>query len=256
MRGVDVGSDADALEMCDFSGGTLFDGNVIAVGDREIERGDGCRDVKGNVIFFGEDGDLVGTDFVGGVAVGSDAVRAGDDSADFFRFQEMTDHVVGDERERDAAFVEFPGSEARALKIRARFGNEDVEFFPLFECDADDPESGADPGGGERAGVALGHDAAVAGHEFRAKAADGFVSGLFFEMNLLRFLDHALLDFDDVESLRREFRETVLHAVERPEEIHGGGARFGDRKSTRLNSSHANISYAVFCLKKKKQYLA
>src|SRR3712207_8133118 len=29
------------------------------------------------------------------------------------------------------------------------------------------------------------------------------------------------------------------------------GAR--DRKSTRLNSSHANISYAVFCLKKKKE---
>src|SRR5258707_10855831 len=32
----------------------------------------------------------------------------------------------------------------------------------------------------------------------------------------------------------------------------GGGPR--DRKSTRLNSSHANISYAVFCLKKKKTY--
>src|SRR5258707_12359418 len=29
-----------------------------------------------------------------------------------------------------------------------------------------------------------------------------------------------------------------------------------DRKSTRLNSSHANISYAVFCLKKKKAYVA
>src|SRR3712207_7242479 len=28
-----------------------------------------------------------------------------------------------------------------------------------------------------------------------------------------------------------------------------------DRKSTRLNSSHANISYAVFCLKKKRQAL-
>src|SRR3712207_7129807 len=28
-----------------------------------------------------------------------------------------------------------------------------------------------------------------------------------------------------------------------------------DRKSTRLNSSHANISYAVFCLKKKKKIL-
>src|SRR3712207_8163181 len=31
---------------------------------------------------------------------------------------------------------------------------------------------------------------------------------------------------------------------------HPAGGR-GDRKSTRLNSSHANISYAVFCLKKK-----
>src|SRR3712207_8062631 len=45
----------------------------------------------------------------------------------------------------------------------------------------------------------------------------------------------------------------------------GGGVRNGwrdetshrrpDRKSTRLNSSHANISYAVFCLKKKKHYI-
>src|SRR3712207_7239577 len=31
----------------------------------------------------------------------------------------------------------------------------------------------------------------------------------------------------------------------------GAGIRARDRKSTRLNSSHANISYAVFCLKKK-----
>src|SRR2546430_7097034 len=30
-------------------------------------------------------------------------------------------------------------------------------------------------------------------------------------------------------------------------------SRLGDRKSTRLNSSHSQISYAVFCLKKKKQ---
>src|SRR5690242_21104269 len=31
------------------------------------------------------------------------------------------------------------------------------------------------------------------------------------------------------------------------------GMRGGDRKSTRLNSSHMSISYAVFCLKKKKK---
>src|SRR5438445_11858918 len=33
----------------------------------------------------------------------------------------------------------------------------------------------------------------------------------------------------------------------------GGHSKQADRKSTRLNSSHANISYAVFCLKKKKK---
>src|SRR5260221_4865115 len=36
---------------------------------------------------------------------------------------------------------------------------------------------------------------------------------------------------------------------------HSAGAEIGvDRKSTRLNSSHTVISYAVFCLKKKKNY--
>src|SRR3712207_8848923 len=33
------------------------------------------------------------------------------------------------------------------------------------------------------------------------------------------------------------------------------GSRLADWKSTRLNSSHANISYAVFCLKKKTHFL-
>src|SRR3712207_6919604 len=36
----------------------------------------------------------------------------------------------------------------------------------------------------------------------------------------------------------------------------GLGLGLRDRKSTRLNSSHANISYAVFCLKKKKPLLS
>src|SRR3712207_7068804 len=62
-------------------------------------------------------------------------------------------------------------------------------------------------------------------------------------------------------------RGTVDYTVERTErygkgelpgatevwEAHPG--RLVDRKSTRLNSSHANISYAVFCLKKKLQYV-
>src|SRR2546430_8763293 len=36
--------------------------------------------------------------------------------------------------------------------------------------------------------------------------------------------------------------------------VGGVHAAAGDRKSTRLNSSHSQISYAVFCLKKKKNF--
>src|SRR3712207_8690633 len=43
-----------------------------------------------------------------------------------------------------------------------------------------------------------------------------------------------------------------VEALEDPALLVDGDARAPDRKSTRLNSSHANISYAVFCLKKKK----
>src|SRR3712207_7492326 len=48
----------------------------------------------------------------------------------------------------------------------------------------------------------------------------------------------------------REAAETV-HEGRRPD-VDVVGPSVIDRKSTRLNSSHANISYAVFCLKKKK----
>src|SRR3712207_7487395 len=51
----------------------------------------------------------------------------------------------------------------------------------------------------------------------------------------------------DIASQTRKF------AVVFPTDQKMGGR---DRKSTRLNSSHANISYAVFCLKKKKSLCA
>src|SRR5690554_7693185 len=46
--------------------------------------------------------------------------------------------------------------------------------------------------------------------------------------------------------------EAGLHCIELFEQGMEVGAGLQDRKSTRLNSSHVRISYAVFCLKKKK----
>src|SRR5438445_9512961 len=60
----------------------------------------------------------------------------------------------------------------------------------------------------------------------------------------------AILYYMDVPRVFRRIVEKGLADMNDPEGIAGR-----DRKSTRLNSSHANISYAVFCLKKKKQRL-
>src|SRR3712207_4410983 len=56
-------------------------------------------------------------------------------------------------------------------------------------------------------------------------------------------------------SARKLEAELERHSVPHDVKIYAGARHsFLDRKSTRLNSSHANISYAVFCLKKKKKY--
>src|SRR3712207_7834306 len=83
-------------------------------------------------------------------------------------------------------------------------------------------------------------------------------STLFPYTTLFRSRDHPPVD------LVRDRR--VLLAVQRADDVDGpadlvrpcGRGRHldglrRDRKSTRLNSSHANISYAVFCLKKNKK---
>src|SRR3712207_8260219 len=88
-------------------------------------------------------------------------------------------------------------------------------LFPYTTLFRSTAEDGLRPGAGVDVGGVEGRDAGV------ERGADAGVRGV-------------LLD---------------LAAVGQPVAV---GDRGGDRKSTRLNSSHANISYAVFCLKKKK----
>src|SRR5436305_12039424 len=59
---------------------------------------------------------------------------------------------------------------------------------------------------------------------------------------------HDALPILSADSIPRPMRPSAARSfIDYPIEISGG-----DRKSTRLNSSHVRISYAVFCLKKKK----
>src|SRR5699024_11855782 len=58
------------------------------------------------------------------------------------------------------------------------------------------------------------------------------------------------LSQEEIEEERKTMIMMAMTLV--PETIHMMGKEIQDRKSTRLNSSHVSISYAVFCLKKKK----
>src|SRR2546427_7548208 len=66
-------------------------------------------------------------------------------------------------------------------------------------------------------------------------------------------------DLGVARSVQRTLPVVVRIDVVRPDDFRPGGffrlvhRRFSDRKSTRLNSSHSQISYAVFCFKKKKK---
>src|SRR3712207_7424980 len=93
-------------------------------------------------------------------------------------------------------------------------------------------------------------------------------SNLFFFFNDTATTEIYTLSLHDALPIYEEPAVDVQHragdvgGVVRGQEQRRGGdvvgrpkspERHADRKSTRLNSSHANISYAVFCLKKKKK---
>src|SRR3712207_7094341 len=75
-----------------------------------------------------------------------------------------------------------------------------------------------------------------------------------------RLQDHVTLERLAVHraGLPRSPRRLWRHALRHPDDpwsrLTREDLRASDRKSTRLNSSHANITYAVFCLKKKKNH--
>src|SRR3712207_7178156 len=66
---------------------------------------------------------------------------------------------------------------------------------------------------------------------------------------------HLCSDDADLRRILIELRPQVIISLGQAEsfqQLWSAPLEVRDRKSTRLNSSHANISYAVFCLKKKK----
>src|SRR5437879_9526298 len=106
--------------------------------------------------------------------------------------------------------------------------------------------------------MTLAHAADIA---FAAAAPPGGAGGLAaYASTLLPFAAMAAIFYFIVlrpQQRQKAERERMLGALKRGDRVVTSsglhGTVTGDRKSTRLNSSHRCISYAVFCLKKKKK---
>ena len=148
------------LRVGDFAGERCSIGMSVAGRGCEVDGGPGGGDVEGDAVLLGEDGDAVGADLVGDVAVGGDAVGADDDGLDLALAHEAAGHVVADDRDGDAVLHQLPGGEARALEEGAGLVGVDVDLVAALDGGADDAERGAVAAGGEGAGVAVGEDGA------------------------------------------------------------------------------------------------
>src|SRR5437879_9807884 len=112
-----------------------------------------------------------------------------------------------------------------------------------------DQRKAAAPPAVEPAGQRTNAGNSLAAEEQRHTGAGGFIGSSTVKHNLPVARDNiaSLFQFGRVQAMRAGDGDWFGLEVERVAQVHDQ-----DRKSTRLNSSHRCISYAVFCLKKKR----
>ena len=216
--------------MGDLGGRAILDDDVGAALRGGIEGGDGRGDEERDAVVFARDGEVVGADLVGGVAVVRHAVRTDDDGVHLALGHEAGGGGVADERAGHLLEGNLVRGEARALVVGAGLVTVDVLEAAGLAEGADDAEGGAVARGGERAGVAVGEDAdgGAGGLAHRgaegvgAESTDGAVGGDVRG-------EHALALGDDllrggVAGAVRDAVRQRLEALDRLAEVHRGRA--------------------------------
>src|SRR5580704_1517684 len=177
LYGSAFGRDWNSVNVRNLGCGALLDGNLVALGERQVQGRDRGGNVKRNAVFFGQDRHRVSADFIGDVSVGSDAIGAHHYATNAAGMEEVPCHVIGDQGCGNVVVLQLPDGQARALQERPRLVGEDIDLLAGSHGRADDSERGSVPGGCERTGITVRQDRLAIGDERRAVPANALIDG-------------------------------------------------------------------------------
>src|SRR5579875_2312603 len=219
--------------MCDFHRWPLFNRNESARSCFQINRGPGSCNIERDSMLFGQNGNIVGSNLIGNIAICGDAVGSDNYRLDFTLSHETGGHIVTDYCRRDPVVQQLPGREARSLQERTGLIGKNVDFFPLLDSSTNDSKRCAISTGSQRTGVAVGQDPAFGGQQSGPVGTHRLTCGDVFLVHRLGFADERFGNCL-VRSLRlgQQGSEAGPHPVDGPEKIYssrtGGGQSFSD----------------------------
>ncbi len=126
----------------------------------------------------------------------------------------------------DAVFHQLPRCQPRPLQKRASLIGIHVNLFPLLDRRANHPERRSISRRGQRPRVAVREHSARTRHQRRAMASHGLVRRDVFRVHALRFFNQ--LPFNLRNGPDADPLVLLLHAANRPEQVHRSRPRFAD----------------------------
>jgi len=158
-----------------------------------------------------QDRQAIGADFISGVAVTGDAVRAGKNHFNLSLPHNRRGHVIADQCGGYFLPGQFPRRQPRALQKRPGFAGENFKFFTELLGAIHNPECGPVINCGQSAGVTNRHQSITVVNQFGAKITHLPANGLIVFVNRPSFaLKHS---FDLRHARRRVLRHEMSHLI-------------------------------------------
>ena len=205
-----------------FLGPALFDRNLIPGRQTEIHRGKRSSYVKRYPVPTGQRRHSVSTYLIGGIPVGGDAIRADDYAVHPSRVHQRGRRAVTDQSTGNPLLLKLPRGQPRALQQGARLVYPDVNLLAVLVHGANDAQRRTITRCGQRTSIAVGENIGTIGDKLGAILADAPAARHIISDDALGFSQQSGTEL--VSGKNARFLSCLLHPVQRPKEIHRGGA--------------------------------